>query len=134
LWWHQRFFGYDFVQLVARDGDRHCYSEGACRSSSEEELHLGAPVLSPNVEKQGFGLCVQARLEGAGRIFSGAVFVAMKAEALPFAKCLGIECVHGACSEVGRVDFGLGVVCPFLERVVALILSLVADNSCEQDF
>jgi hypothetical protein len=91
-------------------------------------------MLSPIVEEQGFGLRVQARLEGAGRIFSGAVFVAMKAEAFPFAKCLGIECMHGACSEVGRVDFGLGVVCPFLERVVALVLSLVAYNSCEQDF
>ena len=133
MWWHQSFFGYDFVQLVARDGDRHCYSEGAFCNSSEEELHLGEPssaavlgVLPPIVEMQGFCLCVQACLEGADRIFSGTVLVAIKAEAFPFAKCLGKKCVHGACSEVCRVDFGLGVVCPFFERVVALILSLLA--------
>ncbi len=83
-------------------------------------------VLPSVVEMQGFCLCVQARLEGADRIFRSTALVAIKDGALPFAKCLGKKCVHGACSEVCRVDFGLGVLYPVFERVVALILSLVA--------
>jgi hypothetical protein len=83
-------------------------------------------VLPPVVEMQGFCLCVQACLEGADRIFRSMALVAIKAWALPFAQCLGRKCVHGACSEVCRVDFGLGALYPVFERVVALILGLVA--------
>ncbi len=121
------------MQLVARDGDRHCYGEGVFCISSEEELHMGEPrsaavlgVLPPIVEMRGFCLCVQARKYGSNRIVGVAAFIVDSEEALPFAWRLGGKCVHCACNLVGRFDFGFGVLFPLCKRVVALVLGLVA--------